>query len=78
MNIVIYTKEHCPNCVMAKMVMDMQGLKYEERNVDMEEWRVQFTEHFPEIRQLPQIFFDGQRVGGLSGLQAALKQLEMR
>jgi len=27
---------------MAKMVMDMQGLKYEERNVDMEEWRVQF------------------------------------
>jgi glutaredoxin len=44
----------------------------------MEEWRVQFIEHFPEIRQLPQIFFDGQRVGGLSGLQAALKHLEMR
>jgi glutaredoxin 3 len=31
---------------------------------------------YPEARQMPQIFIDGQRVGGLAGLQAALKQLE--
>jgi glutaredoxin 3 len=30
---------------------------------------------FPDARQMPQIFFNDQRVGGLAGLQAALKQL---
>jgi glutaredoxin 3 len=30
---------------------------------------------YPEARQLPQIFIEGQRVGGLAGLQAALKEL---
>jgi glutaredoxin 3 len=30
---------------------------------------------FGGIRQMPQIFIEGQRVGGLAGLQAALKEL---
>jgi glutaredoxin 3 len=29
----------------------------------------------PDAKQMPQIFIDDQRVGGLAGLQAALKQL---
>jgi glutaredoxin 3 len=29
----------------------------------------------PEVRQMPQIFIEGQRVGGLAGLQAALKEM---
>jgi glutaredoxin 3 len=29
----------------------------------------------PEARQMPQIFINNQRVGGLAGLQAALKEL---
>ena len=30
---------------------------------------------YPGARQMPQIFIEGQRVGGLAGLQAALKEL---
>ena len=30
---------------------------------------------YPEARQMPQIFIDDQRVGGLAGLNAALAQL---
>ena len=29
----------------------------------------------PEARQMPQIFINRQRVGGLAGLQAALKEM---
>jgi glutaredoxin 3 len=75
MNITIYTKSNCPNCVTAKRLMDSKGIGYEERNADnplVFGWLI--SEH-PEARQMPHIFIEGQRVGGLAGLQAALKQL---
>ena len=31
----------------------------------------------PAVRQMPQVFIDDQRVGGLAGLQAALAQLKL-
>lgn len=77
MNITIYTKSNCPNCVSAKALLKSKGLEYTEQDFEsmtdgqLEEWRT----HYPDVRQMPQIFFDGQRVGGLAGLQAALKQL---
>ena len=77
MNITIYTKSNCPNCTTAKQLLKSKELRHEEINV--EEWpdivREAFMREYPEARQMPQIFIDGQRVGGLAGLQAALKQL---
>jgi len=74
MNIVIYTKSNCPNCVSAKALLKSKGLEYDERALD-EQRIFQFQILYPEARQMPQIFIDGQRVGGLAGLQAALKQV---
>jgi glutaredoxin 3 len=34
-----------------------------------------FLKEFPDARQMPQIFINDQRVGGLAGLQAALEQV---
>ena len=74
MRIVIYSKGGCPNCVTAKRLLDDKGIGYEEVNAETmthaerERW-------FGGIRQMPQIFIEGQRVGGLAGLQAALKEL---
>jgi glutaredoxin 3 len=34
-----------------------------------------FIETHQGVRQMPQIFIEGQRVGGLAGLQQALKEL---
>lgn len=75
MNITIYTKANCPNCTAAKQLLQAKSLAFEERNVANPEFMDQLTNAWPEARQLPQIFIDGQRVGGLAGLQAALKQL---
>ena len=75
MNIVMYTKSSCPNCVSAKLILDSKQLNFIERNIDEPEWRDVFTRQYPDIRQMPQIFIEGQRVGGLAGLQQALKQV---
>ena len=76
MNITIYTRANCPNCVSAKQLLKAKGLEFYE--VDTERQPVELSillTNYPEARQMPQIFIDGQRVGGLAGLQAALKQL---
>ena len=74
MNIVIYSKSSCPACTAAKRLLDDKGIGYEEVNAETmthaerERW-------FGGIRQMPQIWIEGQRVGGLAGLQQALKEL---
>jgi glutaredoxin 3 len=74
-NITIYTRENCPNCVTAKLIMDNLGLKYTDVDIMVGDRLANFLKEFPDARQMPQIFFNDQRVGGLAGLQAALKQL---
>ena len=76
MQITIYTKNQCPNCVAAKQLLKSKGLGYWEFNTDEKVNLDELQNRAPDARQMPQIFIDGQRVGGLAGLQAALKQLE--
>ena len=75
MNITIYTKEHCPNCVTAKMILNMAELDYSEVDIMVGDRFANFIREFPDAKQMPQIFVNDQRVGGVAGLQAALKQL---
>jgi glutaredoxin 3 len=75
MNIVIYSKSNCPNCTTAKRLLDSKGIGYEERDIEIPLWFETMNMLYPEARQMPQIFIEGQRVGGLAGLQAALKEL---
>lgn len=76
MNIVIYTKSNCPNCTTAKQLLKSKGLEYSEWDVEeVPEVLARLLTNFPEARQMPQCFINGQRVGGLAGLQAALKQV---
>ena len=74
--ITIFTKSNCPNCTTAKQLLKSKGLNYMEINMDQDNHGTQaFWMQYPDARQMPQIFIDGQRVGGLAGLQAALKQV---
>ena len=75
MQITIYTKSNCPNCTTAKQLLKSKGLEYEMIDADFEPYMQDLLRRYPEARQMPQIFIDGQRVGGLAGLQAALNQL---
>jgi len=75
MNFVVYTKSGCPNCTTAKRLLDSKGLGYWEINTDEKVNLDELQNRAPDARQMPQIFIEGQRVGGLAGLQAALKEM---
>jgi len=75
MNITIYTKTNCPNCTTAKQLLVSKGLAYTEINIETGDRFANFVANYPEAKQMPQIFIGDQRVGGLAGLQAALKQV---
>lgn len=74
MNIVVYTKTNCPNCVAAKNLLKSKGLEYSEYWVDANEEAAKKMSLL-NIRQMPAIWIDEQYVGGFAGLQAALKQV---
>jgi glutaredoxin 3 len=75
MNIVIYTKSNCPNCTTAKALLNSKGIGFEDRDIEVPLWFETLNMLYPEARQMPQIFINNQRVGGLAGLQAALLEL---
>lgn len=75
MNIFVYTKSKCPNCVAAKQLLKSKGLKFIENDMDTESVRQAFHFAYPDVRGMPQVFINDQRVGGLLGVQHALKQL---
>lgn len=78
MNITIYTKTNCPNCTTTKQLLISKGLAYTEINIEVGDRLANFVANYPDAKQMPQIFIGDQRVGGLAGLQAALKQLEAK
>jgi glutaredoxin 3 len=76
MKITVYSKSACPQCDSAKMLLKTRNMPFEEIRIDDEAERLAFFEKCgPSVRQMPQIFINDQRVGGLAGLQAALTQL---
>jgi glutaredoxin 3 len=73
MSMIIYSKSNCPNCESAKDLLHKANMDYEERSVDEAQWRDVFMRQYPELRQMPQIFYKGERIGGLAGLREWLK-----
>ena len=75
MNIVVYTKSNCPFCESSKALLKFKGLEYTEFDAENIHIRADLEHNHPHIRQMPAIWVNGQYVGGLAGLQAALKQM---
>lgn len=72
MNAIVWSKDQCPYCDQAKRLLDSQGITYEERNVSREWTKKQLLEVVPGARTLPQIFLDGELVGGFTQLKQQL------
>lgn len=78
MNIVMYTKSNCPNCEQAKALLKSKGMEYEEWSMDDEYVAATFATLHPDLRQMPQIFFKGERIGGFAGLREWIKWKEQK
>ncbi|MXP25275.1 glutaredoxin 3 [Altererythrobacter indicus] len=67
----IYTKFGCGFCVRAKKLLDSKGVNYEEYDITMGgEKRDEMLERKPDASTVPQIFINGQPVGGSDDLAA--------
>lgn len=78
LNIVVYSKSACPQCDTVKNLLKAKSLGFEEIKLDDEAQRLAFYEKCgPAVRQMPQVFINDQRVGGVAGLQAAFAQMKL-
>jgi glutaredoxin 3 len=69
MEVVVYSKTVCPYCVQAKNFLARHAIDYVEKNLDDDEARLAFyAECGPGVRSVPQIFVDGERIGGYQEL----------
>lgn len=61
----IYTKMFCGYCFRAKRLLDAKGVDYEEYDITAGgEKRAEMVQRKPDARTVPQIFIDGQAIGG--------------
>lgn len=70
--IEIYTKAFCPYCTRAIALLDRRGLAYDEYDITMDApKRREMIDRGAGRTTVPQIFIDGQHVGGSDELAAA-------
>jgi glutaredoxin 3 len=71
--IEIYTTPFCGYCARAKGLLDSKGAAYEEMDVMMDEKKRAEMRERSKRSTVPQIFINGQHIGGSDEL-AALEQ----
>jgi glutaredoxin 3 len=71
--IEIYTTPFCGYCARAKGLLDQKGAAYEEMDVMMDEKKRAEMRERAKRSTVPQIFINGQHIGGSDEL-AALEQ----
>ena len=70
MRAIVWSKDQCPYCVMAKDLLRTRGIEYEERNISQGAWtKEQLMEAVPNARTLPQILLNDNLIGGYEQLK---------
>ena len=75
--ILIYTTNICPYCVMAKRLLDKKGASYTEINVDTQTGLREEMMRKTKRRTVPQIFIGDLHVGGFDDLYALEQQKKL-
>ena len=74
-NAIVWSKDQCSFCDQAKQLLKLKGYEYEERNISSGNWsKEQLFELVPNARAVPQIFIDGNYIGGFTELRQYLQE----
>jgi glutaredoxin 3 len=71
--VVIYTKENCPYCRMAKELFSARHVAFDEIHVDQDANKLDDMIRLSHRRTVPQIFINDQPIGGYDDLAALVK-----
>ena len=75
MNAIVWSKPSCTFCEQAKILLKMKNIEFEERNISGPTWdKDDLLEVVPDARTLPQIFIDGNYIGGFVELRQYLQE----
>jgi glutaredoxin 3 len=69
-SVLIYTTPICPYCVRAKQLLHKKGVSFREIDVSNDPEARAFLVEASGQRTVPQIFIDGQSIGGCDDLYA--------
>lgn len=70
----LYTKTNCSYCVKAKQLLAGKQLEYLEKNIELEEYKIELLTLYPLAKTVPQIFLNGVHIGGHDELVEFFKQ----
>lgn len=69
-NVEIYTTQFCPYCIRAKQLLQQKGVPFVEHNLQDKPEELEALKSRTKMRTVPQIFINGQLIGGYTELLA--------
>ena len=75
MKVSIYTKDNCIWCDRAKILLDSKKISYNEIDLSDDSERLKFYEKIGDnVKTVPQVFIDDNRIGGFQDLKVFLDE----
>lgn len=74
MRAIMWSKYHCTFCDQARTLLEQKGIEFEERKIGDGWTREDLLEAVPSARTVPQIFINGELVGGYTELKKRLME----
>ena len=74
MKAILWSKYDCPYCDQAKALLTSNGIVFEEKKIGDGYTKEELLEAVPTARSVPQIFLDGELVGGFTELRKKLTE----
>ena len=74
MKATVWSKNNCPYCDQAKALLTSKGIQFEEKKIGDGYTKEELLEAVPTARTVPQIFLDGELIGGFNELKTKLKE----
>lgn len=69
----VWSQTNCPACVEAKRLLDNAGISLVEKMLGINGFtKKDLIDRVPQARSVPQIFLDGEYIGGLVELKRKL------
>ena len=68
MTVVVWSRDLCAYCDMAKRELKKRDIEFEERKIGDGWTKEQLLEEVPNARTIPQIVIDGKVIGGYTEL----------
>ena len=79
-NVVVYTTNYCPYCVKVKQLLKSKGVEFQEIDLSNDDTgRLELVNMSGGRKTVPQVFINGQHIGGCDDLFAldAKKELDL-